>query len=261
MAEDSEQRSALMEIPEPQAKLTGRLRRSYMDILCSRRTAGGKQRTRRCSITHTHTHTVNTHSYTADDHQTNDSKQLLNSLRLAEQSVCVLSADVRVLLCDLQQKKSSVFISIPYSRLASNRDARCYRKAQPHLLAFRRSCQEGGRCLLQDSQWAELLQFVLSAWRYTSELPRWERSTHNALQEHCYNTLAAYCCTALQKHTPPARRARALLRRFRAVTVCKRVVSPCVQQLEKILQEYQSGETHTPMETRFRPAGQHTPVM
>lgn len=38
---------------------------------------------------------------------------------------------------DLQLKKTSVYRSIPYSRFGSNRDAHCYRKAYPHLLAFK----------------------------------------------------------------------------------------------------------------------------
>ncbi len=47
-----------------------------------------------------------------------------------------LTSDLKLLLEDLHQKKTSVYRSIPYSRLASNRDAHCYRKARPHLMAF-----------------------------------------------------------------------------------------------------------------------------
>lgn len=106
--------------------------------------------------------------------ETSVSKQLLNSLLLAEQvrpnlcsyvdtvvtlvsddsAVCCcwsvssrsqsvqmasgsLTSDLKLLLEDLHQKKTSVYRSIPYSRLASNRDAHCYRKARPHLMAFK----------------------------------------------------------------------------------------------------------------------------
>lgn len=37
----------------------------------------------------------------------------------------------------MQLKKANVYRSIPYSRLGSNRDAHCYRKAFPHLVAFK----------------------------------------------------------------------------------------------------------------------------
>ncbi|XP_058647505.1 uncharacterized protein LOC131549382 [Onychostoma macrolepis] len=244
MADDSDQRSVLMEIPEPQAKITGRLRRSYMDILCSRLSVGARRMRRG--------HALDAGSgrrRTADGldaSETSVSKQLLNSLLLAEQSVQMasvsLTTDLKLLLEDLHQKKTSVYRSIPYSRLASNRDAHCYRKARPHLMAFKRSCQDGGRLLLQKAEWEKLLEFVQAACRYASQLPQWETSTHNALREHCYDTLAALCTAALQKHRPAARRARELMRRFRMAPVSRRAIGPCLEQLEKILQEHQSRE-------------------
>lgn len=53
------------------------------------------------------------------------------------QEPSILTSDLKYLQDDLQLKKANVFRSIPYSRFGSNRDAHCYRKAYPHLLAFR----------------------------------------------------------------------------------------------------------------------------
>ncbi|KAI7795318.1 hypothetical protein IRJ41_014495 [Triplophysa rosa] len=219
----TDQRSVLMEIPEPQAKLTGRLRRSYMDILCSRpapgvrrrkpaRAAergraldGGSRRLRR---------------FQKDACQTSVSSELLDSLALAEQSVQMtsssLTTDLKILLEDLHQKKISVYRSIPYSRLGSNRDAHSYRKAQPHLMAFKRSCQDGGRLLVQRAEWQKVLEFVLAACRYVGGRP------------------AATTRFESNRHRPAARRARHLLHRF------KTAARLCLRELEEILREYPS---------------------
>ncbi|XP_067287717.1 uncharacterized protein [Pseudorasbora parva] len=235
MADEADQRSVLVEIPEPQAKITGCLRRSYMEILCSRpgvkHTRSRRRRTPERPLTC----------------QTSVSKHLHDSLLLAEQSVEMMSgsltSDLPLLLQDLQQKKSSVYRAIPYSRLGSNRDAHCYRKAQPHLRAFKRSCEDGGRLLWRRGEWEKLLEFVQAACRLSGELPEWETSGHNMLRERCYNTLAAFCTATLQKHRPTAHRARGLLRRFRAAPGSRCTIGPCLEELEKILQEHQSQES------------------
>lgn len=49
----------------------------------------------------------------------------------------ILASDLKYLQDDLQLKKANVYRSIPYSRFGSNRDAHCYRKAYPHLVAFK----------------------------------------------------------------------------------------------------------------------------
>lgn len=56
---------------------------------------------------------------------------------LQEKKRVPLCSDLKLLQVDLQLRKARVYRSIPYSRLGSNRDAHCYRKAYPHLLAFK----------------------------------------------------------------------------------------------------------------------------
>lgn len=49
----------------------------------------------------------------------------------------IVASDLKYLQEDLQLKKASIYRSIPYSRFGSNRDAHCYRKAYPHMVAFK----------------------------------------------------------------------------------------------------------------------------
>lgn len=49
----------------------------------------------------------------------------------------ILASDLKYLQEDLQLKKASIYRSIPYSRFGSNRDAHCYRKAYPQMVAFK----------------------------------------------------------------------------------------------------------------------------
>ncbi|XP_026867215.2 uncharacterized protein LOC113578260 isoform X2 [Electrophorus electricus] len=167
--------------------------------------------------------------------------QLLSSLILMEQSGQKLESGfplsgLKTLLDQLHQKKTNVYRSIPYSRLGSNRDAHCYRKAYPHLLAFKRSCVEGGQILVQSGKFENVLEFVLGAWQCASELPQWDTSNHNSIREQCYHALAGYCTAALQHHRPRASKARELLRRFKVAQVQKQVMSSCIRQLEQLVQ-------------------------
>lgn len=49
----------------------------------------------------------------------------------------IVASDLKYLQEDLQLKKANIYRSIPYSRFGSNRDAHCYRKAYPHMVAFK----------------------------------------------------------------------------------------------------------------------------
>lgn len=163
--------------------------------------------------------------------------QLIRSLILVEQSQepRVLAADLKFLQEDLHLKKANVYRSIPYSRLGSNRDAHCYRKAYPHLVAYKVSCQEWGQVLLRNQDWDAVLEHTLMAWRFTSELPQWETSSHNALREQCFSILATQCQAALQHYSPPASRGRELLRRFKLAQQHSHAITPCIDALQRIV--------------------------
>ncbi|XP_018516500.1 uncharacterized protein LOC108873001 [Lates calcarifer] len=171
MAAVCQPRRALVEIPAPQPKIAARMRRSYLEILSGRlapnplprgrNTASNTKRVQPLDlpIGGVWSGRIEEQCEKMDEHHTPLSKQqlvqLIRSLILVEQSQEPrnLASDLKYLQEDLQLKKANVYRSIPYSRFGSNRDAHCYRKAYPHLVAFKVSCQEWGQVLLRNKEW------------------------------------------------------------------------------------------------------------
>lgn len=234
-----------MEITAPQPKIEGRVRRSYLDILSTPsplpRGRNGTAISKRLQSLDLWSGRIQEQCEKMDEHQTPLSKQqlvqLIRSLILVEQSQDprTVASDLKYLQEDLQLKKANVYRSIPYSRFGSNRDAHCYRKAYPHLVAFKVSCQEWGQVLLRHKEWDSVLEHTLMAWRVTSELPQWDTANHNALREQCYGILATHSLTALRHYSPSPGRGRELLRRFRMAHFHCRSIAPCIQELQRIL--------------------------
>ncbi|XP_068446992.1 uncharacterized protein [Clinocottus analis] len=253
MAAVCQPRRALVEIPAPQPKIAARMRRSYLEILSARLAPSPLPRGRNATASVKRGHSldlsigsmwsgrIEEQCEKMDEHHTPLSKQqlvqLIRSLILVEQSLepRILASDLKYLQEDLQLKKANVYRSIPYSRLGSNRDARCYRKAYPHLVAFKVSCQEWGQVLLRNKEWDAVLEHTLTAWRYTSELPQWDTENHNALREQCYGILAAHSLAALQHLHPEPNRGRELLRRLNMAQLHSQTIAPCVQELQRIM--------------------------
>ncbi|XP_017285896.1 uncharacterized protein LOC108244311 [Kryptolebias marmoratus] len=251
MAALCQPRRVLVEIPAPQPKIAAQMRRNYLEVLSARLAPSPLLRAR-------NPHTKRAHSLDlsidgiwregiedqcgkTDDHQAPLSKQqlvqLIRSVILIEKShePRIMASDLKFLQEDLQLQKANVYRSIPYSRFGSNRDAHCYRKAYPHLVAFKVSCREWGQVLLGNKEWDAVLEHSLMAWRYTSELPQWDTASHNALREQCYGVLAAHSLAALQHYRPEAVRVRELLRRFKRAQLQSQAVAPCVQELHRIV--------------------------
>ncbi|XP_020794820.1 uncharacterized protein LOC110173171 [Boleophthalmus pectinirostris] len=247
MAALCQTRRALVEIPAPQPKIEGRIRRSYLEILGSRLspTPRGRSPTvpRRLQSLDLWSGRIQAQCDKMEEQHTPLSKQqlvqLIRSLILVEQSQepRVLASDLKFLQEDLHLKKANVYRSIPYSRLGSNRDAHCFRKAYPHLVAFKVSCQEWGQVLLRNQEWDVVLEHTLLAWRFTSELPQWDTASHNALREQCFSLLASQSQAALQHYTPPTSRGRELLRRFKMAQQHSHAIMPCIETLQRILGE------------------------
>ncbi|XP_012692754.1 uncharacterized protein LOC105908739 [Clupea harengus] len=245
------ERRALVEIPEPQPKIAGRLRRSYMDVLSTRagslpNSAAFLSKRGRPLVACTQRQWIGEVDSRGEEVEKSPTTlssqqlvQLLSSLILLEQEQkCTEhTSNLKLLLEDLLQKKASVYRSIPYSRLGSNRDAHCYRKAYPHLLAFKRSCQEGGQTLERCGEWESLLEFALTGWRCTSELPQWDTASHNVIREHCYSMLAKHCSTALRHHQPAPSKVREMLRRLKMTQGHNQQMSSCVEELKQLLKD------------------------
>ncbi|KAM4710630.1 uncharacterized protein FYW61_021374 [Anableps anableps] len=247
-----QQRRALVEIPAPQPKIAARMRRSYLEILSARFAPAPLPRgSKNPNTKRTHSLDLNfggvwgerieDQCEKLDGHPTPLSKQqlvqLIRSLILVEQShePKMVATDLKCLQEDLQLKKTNVYRSIPYSRFGSNRDAHCYRKAYPHLVAFKVSCQEWGQVLLRNKEWDAVLEHSLMAWRYTSDLPQWDTVNHNALREQCYSILAAHSLAALQHYRPEPSRGRELLRRFKMAQLQSQLIVPCIEELQRIM--------------------------
>ncbi|XP_028991519.1 uncharacterized protein LOC114846704 [Betta splendens] len=246
MAAVCQPRRALVEIPAPQPKIAARMRRSYLEILSAPSPHARGRSTKRVpslnlSIDGLWRGRLEEQCEKMDEHHSPISNQqlaqLIRSLILVEQSQepRILTSDLKYLQEDLQLKKANVYRSIPYSRFGSNRDAHCYRKAYPHLVAFKVSCQEWGQVLLRNKEWDAVLEHTLMAWRYTSELPQWDTANHNALREQCYNILAANGLAALQHYSPELCRGRELLRRLKMAQLHSKSIVPCIQELQRII--------------------------
>ncbi|XP_022068178.1 uncharacterized protein LOC110963952 [Acanthochromis polyacanthus] len=251
MAAVCQPRRALVEIPAPQPKIAARMRRSYLEILSARlapsplprgrTTAPKRVQSLDLSIGGVWRGGIEEHCEKMDEPHTPLSKQqlvqLIRSLILVEQSQepRIMASDLKYLQEDLQLKKANVYRSIPYSRFGSNRDAHCYRKAYPHLVAFKVSCQEWGQVLMRNKEWDAALEHSLMAWRYTSELPQWDTANHNALREQCYSILAAHSLTALEHYRPEPNRGRELLRRLKMAQLHSQSIVPCIQELQRIM--------------------------
>ncbi|KAK5847838.1 hypothetical protein PBY51_016935 [Eleginops maclovinus] len=253
MAAVCQPRRALVEIPAPQPKIAARIRRSYLEILSARLAPSPLPKGRNATANTKRVHSldlsiggvwskrIEEQCEKMDEHHTPLSQQqlvqLIRSLILVEQSQepRVLASDLKYLQEDLQLKKANVYRSIPYSRLGSNRDAHCYRKAYPHLVAFKVSCQEWGQVFLRNKEWDAVMEHTLLAWRYTSELPQWDTANHNAMREQCYSILASHSLTALQHHQPEPNRGRELLRRFNLAQMHSQSFVPCIHELQRIM--------------------------
>ncbi|CAN9498210.1 unnamed protein product [Ophioblennius macclurei] len=239
MAAVCQQRRVLVEIATPQPKIAGRMRRSYLEVLSPNLAPSpllrGRHSKRAQSLD------LSMCEEKMDEKaplSTQQLVQLIRSLILVEQSKDsrVATLDLKSLQEDLQQKKASVYRSIPYSRFGSNRDAHCYRKAYPHLLAFTVSCQEWGQVLLRNQEWDSVLEHSLMAWRYTSELPQWDTADHNVLRDQCYSMLAAQALDALRHYRPKPSRGRELLRRLSMARLHSQSIIPCIEELQRIIQ-------------------------
>lgn len=249
MAAVCQPRRALVEIPAPQPKIAARMRRSYLEVLSARLAPSPLPRGRNTKRVHSldlsiggvWSGAMEEQCEKMDDQHAPLNKQqlvqLIRSLILVEQSQepRILASDLKYLQEDLHLKKANIYRSIPYSRFGSNRDAHCYRKAYPHLVAFKVSCQEWGQALLRNKEWDGALEHALMAWRYTSELPQWDTANHNTLREQCYSILAAHSLTALQHYHPEPNRGRELLRRLKMAQLHSQSIVPCIQELQRIM--------------------------
>ncbi|XP_077456734.1 uncharacterized protein LOC144074268 [Stigmatopora argus] len=243
-------RRALVEI---QPKIDAGIRRSYLDILNTRSPPSPPPRVPNTSPSNTRL--TKSLDFTIDSEWSGNANQrrntdeiqepmserqlvqLIRSLVLVEQSrePRPQTTALKCLQDDLQLRKTNVYKSIPYSRFGSNRDAHCYRKAYPHLVAFKVACQVWIQVILQKKEWDAVLEHTLTVWHYISKLPQWDIASHNTLRDECYAIMAAHSLTALQNYCPTQRRRQELLRRMKTAQHNNQSIVPCIHQLQRIM--------------------------
>ncbi|XP_028655743.1 uncharacterized protein LOC114650347 isoform X1 [Erpetoichthys calabaricus] len=253
MATVYQERTVLVEIPAPQPVIQYHTRRSYWDALSYRGKPPDSHRINRAAasliLDSLLFKSTRCHKDKVGLQLQFDSLDVLNSMismmSTEDQRKHIPLSYLKIIEEEMHFKKMNVYRSIPYSRLNSNRDAYCYRKACPHLLAFKKTCLKAGNLLIRSQQWEAVLDYVLIAWRYTSELPQWDTRSHNQYKEQCFRALAFHCIKALQECSIDLERCVQLQTRFKIARGHSKFITPCIEELEKIIKQHHSTSTES----------------
>ena len=52
---------------------------------------------------------------------------------------------------------------------------------------------------MHSEAWRAVIEYVVLAWKYVSDLPDWDNEDHNKSKRQCFKNLAAQCMTAIKK--------------------------------------------------------------
>lgn len=104
------------------------------------------------------------------------------------------------------EKKLQVFLkditkAFPWTKFGSDRDAFCYKRVRGHLQVFKRECLEQCKVFIDSKQWKDAIDYIIIAWAYVDQMPRWDDTKHNKVNEQCYKKLATYLANSLKKGT------------------------------------------------------------
>lgn len=89
--------------------------------------------------------------------------------------------------------------AFPWTKYGSDRDAFCYRRVRGHLGVFKRELLEQCKTFVDSLQWSDVINYIIIAWEYVNELPRWDDPKHNKMNEQCYKKLSSYLTTSFKK--------------------------------------------------------------
>ncbi|XP_032834935.1 uncharacterized protein LOC116957087 isoform X1 [Petromyzon marinus] len=145
--------------------------------------------------------------------------------------------DVTPLIENLESLKKTIYKSFPSSRSGSHRDSFCYRRVISHLQAFRITCQEQGKILLQSQFHEAMLDYSLLACSTVAALPDWDNVAHNAVKQRCFRTLTMQCMSALSKSTFEREGYTRLRKRFESVCTINSELQPCLLEVERKLSQ------------------------
>ena len=71
--------------------------------------------------------------------------------------------------------------------------------AYPFNLFIQKTCTDQGKTLVHSEAWRAVIEYVVLAWKYVSDLPDWDNEDHNKSKRQCFKNLAAQCMTAIKK--------------------------------------------------------------
>lgn len=91
--------------------------------------------------------------------------------------------------------------AFPWSKFGSDRDAFCYRRVRGHLQVFKRECLEQCKNFIDFKQWKSAIDYIIIAWPYVDQMPRWDDPKHNKVNEQCYKKLTTHLSNSLKKGT------------------------------------------------------------
>ncbi len=89
--------------------------------------------------------------------------------------------------------------AFPWTKYGSSRDAFCYRRVRGHLAVFKRELLEQCKAFVDQLQWKNVIDYIVIAWPYVDQLPRWDDPSHDKINEQCYKKLTSYLNTSLKK--------------------------------------------------------------
>ncbi|XP_072049405.1 uncharacterized protein [Amphiura filiformis] len=130
----------------------------------------------------------------------------------------------------------NVYRALPRTRLGSTRGALCYRRVRVHLSSFKKCCLQQGRHLLRCLSWKAAIEYSLTAWQYTANLPIWDNPAHNRIRQCCFQGLAAIFIKALKNGQLDLATLKSFRARMLTASIADDVMEICIDRLDSVLQ-------------------------
>ncbi|XP_074653437.1 uncharacterized protein LOC141907628 [Tubulanus polymorphus] len=148
---------------------------------------------------------------------------------------CLPAPDLKPLEDKLKYLEKNIFKSFPNTRWGSSRDAFCYRRVKTHLDAFKKTCSDQGRSLVQSHSWDSVVEYTCIAWYYINRLPVWDNSIHNKSQTQCYRNLSGQCMAAVKKSGWNHHRLNIIREKLNVLKEYSNEIDPVIVQIDKML--------------------------
>jgi len=109
------------------------------------------------------------------------------------------SPDLTPLENRLEILSKNIARAFPNTRYGSDRDAFCYRRVKGHVIAFQKECLQHCKSLVDCQQWSSAIDYVVMAWNYANDLPKWDDKKNNKHQATCFKRFTSTLVNSLKK--------------------------------------------------------------